>query len=292
MSNASDYQWRRHEAWRLAVLPEHWNRELAAKVMALVSEQTPSRHPQTLTADLPSPAGGREYFLKVFHPAGRSDAVKDFFRLSKAMRFWRQGLALSAAGFNVPTTVATGELRQFGFLQRAFVLTAKIAGAPLPLFLAKFATRRDRVESLKTKRAGLRHLAQLVRRFHRLGFVHGDLVASNLFIVADVENDPAFYLMDNDRTRSFPPWLAQSSWKRNLIQLNRLPLPGITLQDRVRFLCAYLGKESLSDSERQFARWIENKTRQRRQECDGADPTMDFRKLMRWNPQVGVNHER
>jgi Lipopolysaccharide kinase (Kdo/WaaP) family len=283
--NASDYQLHRVDGWRLAVLAEHWNSGLQKKVMTLVGEQTPAKHPQTLTVDA-GVGDDKQYFLKVFHRTGRGEAIKAFFRSSKGMRFWRQGLALSAAGFNVPTTIAAGELRHLGFLQRAFVLTAKIDGHPLPAFLAKFATRRDRAQALRTKRAGLRRLAQLVRRFHRLGFVHGDLVASNL-LIAGGDMEPVFYFMDNDRTRSFPAWLRQSLWKRNLIQLNRLPLPGITLQDRMRFFCAYLGRERLSHGDRRFARWIENRTRQRRHECDGADPTTDFRKLMRWNPKSG-----
>jgi hypothetical protein len=90
--------------------------------------------------------------------------------------------------------------------------------------------------------------------------------------------------MDNDRTRQYPLWFSQSLWKRNLIQLNRMPLPGISLQDRMRFLRAYLTRQELSRADRQFASWLEEKTRKRRQECDGVDPTVNFRRLMRWTP--------
>jgi len=95
-----------------------------------------------------------------------------------------------------------------------------------------------------------------------------------------------FYFMDNDRTRHYPSCLRQPLRKRNLIQLNRMPLRGISLQDRMRFLHAYLNVGRLSGADRQFARWLEARTRRRRKECDGADPTMSFRRLMRWAPDM------
>src|SRR5581483_427549 len=131
------------------------------------------------------------------------------------------------------------------------------------------------------KRAGIEALARTIRRLHGQGFVHGDLVASNIFVAANGDREIHFYFMDNDRTRRFPRWLPQSLWKRNLIQLNRLPLPGITLQDRMRFLRAYLGAAPGSRRERDFARWIEHRTRRRRRECDGVEQA-SFRELMRW----------
>ena len=52
--------------------------------------------------------------------------------------------------------------------------------------------------------------------------------------------------MDNDRTRRYPPWLTGKLRKSNLVQLNRLPLAHITLQDRMRFSHAYLGVAKLT----------------------------------------------
>jgi hypothetical protein len=65
-----------------------------------------------------------------------------------------------------------------------------------------------------------------------------------------------------------------------------MPLPGISLQDRMRFLHGYLNLKRLSKADRQFARWLEARTRQRRQECDGADPSGSFRRLMRWSAEL------
>jgi hypothetical protein len=88
--------------------------------------------------------------------------------------------------------------------------------------------------------------------------------------------------MDNDRTRRYPGWIPQQLWRRNLVQLNRFPLPGITLQDRVRFLRYYLGSKLWGKKERRLLDWLEHKTRQRRQECDAVDANQSFRRLMRW----------
>jgi hypothetical protein len=274
------------------VLPEAWDDALQKEIVTLVYEQPCSKHPQTLEFNWRTADGEKAYFLKVFHEAAMSSVVKNLFRPSKALRFWRLGLALSAAGFSVPLTVGIGELRQFRFVQRGFVLTAKVDGQSLPAYLASLAKDRESARSLALKRNGLARLARLIRQLHRRGFVHGDLVASNLFVAVDGEGEPTFHFMDNDRTHYFSPRIPQSLWKRNLVQLNRMPLPTITLQDRVRFLCAYLGRRPLSDADRQFARWIETQTRRRRHECDGADPALNFRKLMRWNSDVGANHDR
>jgi Ser/Thr protein kinase RdoA (MazF antagonist) len=160
-------------------------------------------------------------------------------------------------------------------------LTQKIEGQAAHLFLRNWVHCGDHRSRLAAKRAGLRSAAEAVRRFHQNGFVHGDLVASNIFVSGTGE-ELILYFMDNDRTRRYPTWVPQSLWTRNLIQLNRMPLPGITLQDRMRFFKSYLGIQKLTAGERRFAHWLERNTRRRRQECDGVDASGDFRKLMRW----------
>lgn len=277
MPAETDYQVISAGEWRIAFLAGKWSAQEQEMILRLAEAQQWTKHPQTIPLSLP----GRpvEGYLKVFHRAAGAAAVKDTFRASKAVRAWRQGIALSRAGFAVPLTIAAGEQRRCGVLRRAFLFTEKIAGEPAPVFLRRWIGENS--ESLAVKRAGLNRLANLLSQFHRLGFVHGDLVASNIF-VADQPGAPIFYFMDNDRTRRYPAWLRQRLWKRNLIQLNRMPLPGITLQDRMRFFHAYVNSRKLTAAERHLARWLERRTRRRRQECDNVDASGDFRKLMRW----------
>jgi Lipopolysaccharide kinase (Kdo/WaaP) family len=288
MAGRLDYQRGFAGAWRLRALADQWNDDLQDQVLALVRSRSWARHPQIVEARLTVDGKERILYLKIFHSAHGLSAFKDMLRRSKAFRFWRQGLALHESGFRVPVTVAVGEQRRFRFVQRAFVLTESIEGRALPDFLARRDARRADSRDLARKWEGIRAFGNLVRRFHQLGFVHGDMVASNILVGETVDDGIKFYLMDNDRTQRFPLWFPQSLWRRNLVQLNRMPLPNISLQDRMRFLHAYLDARKLSVAERKLARWLELKTRQRRKECDGADPSMNFRRLMRWSPDLAA----
>jgi hypothetical protein len=264
--------------WSLRVDLDKWSRALWQAVLANIQQQVPRHHPQTIKLNLPEHQ--QTYFLKLYHTASAWSAVKDCFRASKALCFLKQGVALSDAGFLVPPGIAAGEKRHFGILKAAFVLTSAIDGAPLTTFLEENA-RGPTALSVVEKRAALRALARQIRRFHDLGFVHGDLVASNIFVCRDVARNFQFVFMDNDRTRQYPKWMRQSLWKRNLVQLNRLPLPSISLQDRIRFFQEYSATKRAADLNRPLLHWLEQKTRQRRRECDSVDATISFRRLMR-----------
>lgn len=285
MPKSDEYQERWVGAWRVQILPGRWNEDLQQRVLTVAMMEPAAKHPRTIEID--GAVNPEKVFLKIFHPTPRPAAIKDVFRVSKSFRFWRQGLALSAAGFHTPRVLAAGELRRCRVMQRGFVVTEEIEGKPLPEFLANLQRRPDR---LPIKREGISVLAEAIRRLHDLGFVHGDMVASNIFVAAEDDCKVKFYFMDNDRTRRLPRWMPHSLWKRNLIQLNRLPLPGIQLQDRMRFLRAYLGNPRWSRRERDFARWIELRTRQRRRECDGTEET-SFRELMRWTGESIASRE-
>jgi hypothetical protein len=89
--------------------------------------------------------------------------------------------------------------------------------------------------------------------------------------------------MDNDRTRRYLPPTARPLCRRNLVQLNRLPLPGISLQDRMRFFHGYVNLSRLGRRERRLLAWLERRTRRRRYECDGVDVSGSFRRLMCWH---------
>jgi lipopolysaccharide kinase (Kdo/WaaP) family protein len=281
MATFSDYREVAVGGWRIFALSQSWNARFRDHVLGLVRVQATARHPQTIELAHEIDGEEKRFFLKVFHRTTLSAALKDQLRGSRAVGSWRQGLALAAAGFNAPLAIAVGVESGLRLSRREFIMTAHIAGAPLPAYL-----KCAGASVLTAKRDNIRSLARVIRRFHEIGFVHGDLVATNIFVVQRGKANLEFYFMDNDRTRRYPSWLRQSLWKRNLIQLNRMPLPGISLQDRICFLHAYLNVERLSGAQRRFARWLEAKTRERRKECDGADPTVSFRRLMRWAPEM------
>jgi hypothetical protein len=279
MPSADDYQLVRIGQWVFWLLKGALETSTVESLAAIVDRLPHSRHPQTLPFAWPPKTDTSQFFLKVFHRRRGWAQIKDLLRHPKARRFWRQGMALSASGFNVPLTVLFGERRRWGLSERSLVLTDRIDGTPAPAFLSALAYSVSDHAQVKSKRRALTQLGQLIRHFHDLGFVHGDLVATNIF-VAQSADAPVFYFMDNDRTQHYPAWMTMSLRKRNLVQLNRMPLAHITLQDRMRFLRSYLKVERIGKAHRAFAVWLERRTRQRRSEVDGVDATGSFRKLM------------
>lgn len=267
--------------WTLLCVSERWSPGLWARILEILKDQAPASHPRTTRFNYPEGKSGQEFYLKVHFNSGSLDRVKDLFRVSKAFRALKQGEALSQNGFRVPSVVAAGERRAYRYLERAFVLSLGVKGSTLPMFLRdNFPAPLD-VASLKRKREYLTRLATEIRRFHGLGFVHGDLTPYNIF-VESAGCSVTFAFMDNDRTRRYPGWVPQGLWKRNLVQLNRFILPGITLQDRMRFLRAYLG-ELRNKRERRLIRWLERNTRKRWLERNELASQVSFRELLRWN---------
>ncbi|HWO43599.1 MAG TPA: lipopolysaccharide kinase InaA family protein [Candidatus Eisenbacteria bacterium] len=273
--------------WTLWVLPELWNATLWERVRSCIERQSRSKHPQVIFLE-PGSGAALPLYLKVYHPAPWPGRLKELFRKSKALRALRQGVELDAAGFNVPLAVAAGEKRKLMLLKSAFLVTVAIAGAPLTVFLSERWRPRASPEDIGEKRRAIAALADEIRRFHRLGFVHGDLVPSNILVAAD-GRAARFYFMDNDRTGRYPSWWPLRRWRRNLVQLNRLPLAGISLQDRMRFLRSYLEKNGRwRAEERYLISWLERKTRRRRM-ADRAGGSASFREIMRWKaPRRGA----
>ena len=289
MTLGAKYESRREGNWRLQVLPERWSRDLWAEILSHLASAEPQEHPQTRRLRVSQARDCLAYYLKIYSPASGAGVIKDLFRDSKAMRALKQGEALSQQGFHAPLAVAGGEERNSGVLRRAFLLTLELAAQPLAAVLReRLAPPLDR-PAVRRKWKWSRQLALEVRRFHQQGFVHGDLVASNVMVGLGEDDEATFFFMDNDRTKRYPVWLPHRLWRRNLVQLNRIVLPGISLQDRMRFLRIYLGDRPWGKSERRLIHWLEKRTRRRRKECESIEAQVSFRELMRWNGPFAKN---
>ncbi len=277
-----NYEIRREGGWKLRVRPEAWSGALWDEIRARIAETASDKHPRTLRLC----AG---YYLKIYSPPKGAARVKDVLRNSKAMRALKQTEALSRLGFHAPPVVAAGEERAGGMLRSAFLLTREIQAQPLIQILReRFVPPLDRA-AVQRKRRWLARLAGEVRRMHASGFVHGDLVPSNVFVGFDGDEEAFFYFMDHDRTRRYPRGLPHRLWRRNLVQLNRIVLPGVSLQDRMRFARVYLDKARCAKNERRLIRWLERRTRRRRKECERIEANVSFRELMRWNGPFAKN---
>jgi hypothetical protein len=126
------------------------------------------------------------------------------------------------------------------------------------------------------KRDLLRRLGIEVARLHAAGFVHGDLVPPNLRW-----RDGTFVFLDNDRTRR--GWLGA---RRNLVQLGRFVVPGVTASDRARVLHAYARARGLDRRHRhRLGAWVMRKVVARRCAIDriplDTAARAGFRALMR-----------
>ena len=214
-----------------------------------------SRHARTL----PLSAAGGALFVKTYPAPGG-------WRATRALRM---GQALAAAGLAVPTVVVAARRGGAGLL-----VTRDTGGEDL---LAAVARRRAR---LGEKRALLGRLGAEVARLHRAGFVHGDLVPPNIRLVGE-----HFVFLDNDRTRR-SRLLVRLAGRRNLVQLGRFVVPGLTVSDRARVLAAYAAGRGLSRrAHRRLARWLVTKTIARRCAIDripaAAAARAGFRELMR-----------
>lgn len=119
---------------------------------------------------------------------------------------------------------------------------------------------------------------------HLLGIVHGDLLPGNI-LVDESQPKAKFVFLDNDRTRKLLRTLPVKLVVRNLVQLGRFPLPGITLTDRLRFFKAYIEENPrFSGREKQLLNMIVIRTRERVLEIERLTgetaATLSFRALM------------
>lgn len=187
-----------------------------------------SRH--ALTFLLPSHRGNADadLFVKFFDPPAGWKRLKSSWRRSWSSRAARMTAALRASGFSAPPVLLYGAHRES---RRQIIVTTRAEGDGPILAL------RGLGASIAAKRAVLRALGREIGRFHLAGFIHGDLTPFNIRIVTD--EPPCFAFIDNDRTRRNLVIARGRRRLRNLIQLGRFDLPGITRTDRMRVFRAY-----------------------------------------------------
>jgi len=187
-----------------------------------------SRHASTYQIRLGTPLSGEtEVFVKLLDAPRGLKAIRRLILRSRAERMQSILDALVAAGFAVAPILMLGDEPRSG---RTMMVTARVAGEPLPRFLRGMAGAPARRREL------LRALGDEIARLHRAGFVHGDLTPYNIFAA---NGTPArFSLIDHERTAR-----PRLNWERrrlrNLVQLCRFELEGMGRTDRLRIVDAY-----------------------------------------------------
>ncbi len=189
----------------------------------------------------------------------------------RARRAFAMARALHAAGFAAPRTLLVGWRDRAGLL-----VTADTGGEDLVAMVAALAG--SDAGRRRAKHAVLRRLGAEVARLHAAGFVHGDLVPPNLRW-----RDGAPVYLDNDRTRRA---VLATGARRNLVQLGRFVVPGVSATDRARVLSAYAGACGFDRRRRhRLGAWLVRKIMARRCAIDHIAPALaaraGFRALMR-----------
>jgi hypothetical protein len=183
-----------------------------------------SRHATTFL--MPSEPGQplTDIFIKVLDPPDRFA----FSSSPRARHVEQITDAMASAGFSVPRILVRGVETASG---REALVTGRMPGE------GPIITLKHLGGAVAAKRAILKALGAEVARLHRAGFIHGDLTPFNLTIVRG--EPPRFGFIDNERTVRNIGLCMQRRRLRNLIQLGRFALPGITRSDRLRAFRAY-----------------------------------------------------
>jgi hypothetical protein len=186
-----------------------------------------SLHASTYVIRSGAPSAPIEVFVKLLDaPTGRK-RLRSVVRGSRIVRLIATVEALQTAGFSVAPILMAGEEHVSG---RAMMVTARVAGEAVPRFLLNVSTVTDR------KRGMLRELGAEIARLHRAGFLHGDLTPYNIFVAGGAAFQ--FSFIDHERTvRTRLVW--ERRRLRNLVQLCRFELKGMSRADRVRIVDAY-----------------------------------------------------
>jgi hypothetical protein len=256
------YRRRQRGDWMVWADASSWKEEWWPVVEgALAKPSQPlreSRHARTLVLSLSHDDGPATSYLKVYHRTGWRTDLKDLWRQSKAVRTLRISRRLAEDGFLAPPVIAVGEQRKRRLLRRAFLLTAGVAWPTLAQLGERLASLPAQ-EGGRRRRAVIEALGVEVGRFHQAGYVHGDLVVPNVLV--DEGPPVRFCFLDHDRTRKRPTPSVRLQ-RPDLVELNRLAVPGVRHADRLRFLLRYAAVRGWSRKEmRDQARWVAGKTK-------------------------------
>ena len=236
-------------AMRDAVL----DKSLAAARGELGEPRRRSRHAATWQVRMGGPMA-LEIFIKIIEPGGALGRIKRRLRGSRAEHVARVVGMLADSGFAAPPLLLRGAERGFG---REIIVAPRAEGdGPL----RTFAAFGEKPGGLARKRAALRALGAEIARLHRCGFIHGDLTPFNIFIVP--AEPPRFVFIDHERTRRAFPLGKRRRMLRNLAQLGRFALPGVTATDRMRVLSGYaagLGRKRRRAAMRRVAALVERR---------------------------------
>lgn len=221
--------------WRLHVPQNELARALSEELFALARKAISgrmgapyhrSRHAKTWQATTGGSVKLRVFVRLMEGPHGIA-RLKRIVKGPRGLGIERITQALNDSGFSAPPVLLHGADSAGAEL----VITQQAEGDGPLRTLAQLAGG-----PLARKWAVLRGFGRELARFHRCGFVHGDLTPFNIFFI---HSEPIrFALIDNERTRRVTALIGRRPRLRNLVQLGRFALP-LSRTDRLRVLGGY-----------------------------------------------------
>lgn len=177
--------------------------------------------------------GGRDYFVKVYHPSDPLVKFKSLIRGPTAECEWNVGLYAASHGIPAVVPVATAVRGFRGSAGPSLLITEAVTDVE-PLNDYWMRVRGDRHRSSLLSES----LARLIARAHQCGFRHGDMHPGNILVrTTGRAGDVLFVDLHDVRTgRS----VGQDDAVANLAQLHQWFRRNAPLSRRRRFLEQYL----------------------------------------------------
>lgn len=182
---------------------------------------------------------GEIFYFKGFHDRDKMEKLKAILRSTRGKRAFEAGKLLLKHGFLTPIPILYGEEKDFCLLNRRnFLITKEADGDGTYQYFEKMFPLPLTNDMIREKRILLNRMGHEIGRLHKKGIFHGDLRVGNI-IIDGRGNLLRIFFIDNERTRQYKK-LPMRKRLKNLVQLNMVLLPQITVSDRLRFLEAYL----------------------------------------------------
>ena len=171
-------------------------------------------------------------YYKEFLSRSSFEKIKALLRGSRCQRAMERGELLRQRGFHSPATHCWGKKAD-----RYFMVTEGLNALNLSTYMEKNWIPPLSGIELRAKREIIEKLGKEVGNLHKAGICHGDLRISNV-LLEETGKNIIFHFIDNERNAFFNK-IPRRLITKNLVQLNMIRSPHVTLQDRLRFFHAY-----------------------------------------------------
>ena len=215
------------------------------------------------------------FIFKEYLSRNAFEGIKAFLRGTRAERAWRNSKLLIHKKIPTPTLVLLGKRISRFLNYQNFLITEFIPNAiGIDTLFRIFLNIPWNKENILFKRFLIQRLGTFVGRLHAQGIIHGDLRLDNILLVYENRYEIKFYLIDNEKTKYFLKGIPNRLRLKNLVQLNMIILPLITITDRMRFFKSYLNENpSLQPFAKKFARKVILATIKRLQKRNSSSPS-------------------